>query len=196
VTRGQPPQALASTINLTPVGPSLPTTQNQLWLGLQGSVHNPHCNLPLLTGFLPFCPLRGICEVQGVGPNLWFAVVGALGFQVLTFCSGDPSFSSLLGSLCLAALQLATSPRRCNQLPDVIFTNLASLPWDVREYWAFWTTPHIFFIPAGDSEVDDWGFCTPSWPPPVPPSGWMVRGQTLSHCKAGGTTLGWWEVVV
>jgi hypothetical protein len=123
-------------------------------------------------------------------------VAGALGFQVLTFCSGNPSFSSLLGSFCPAASQLATSPRRCNWLPDVILTNLASLPWDVRAYWASWTTPHIFFIPAGDSEADDWGFCAPSRPPPVQPSGWTVRGQTLSHCKAGGATSGWWEMVV
>ncbi len=81
-------------------------------------------------------------------------------------------------------------------MPDVIFTDLASLPWDARAYWASWTTPHVFFIPTGDSEVDDWGFRAPSWPPPVPPLGWMAWGQTFSPCEAGEATLGWWEVVV
>ncbi len=159
-------------------------------------MYNPHCDLPLLNGFLPFCPPRGVCKLQGVGTNLWFAVVGDLGFQVSLFCSGDSGFNSLLGSFCPSASHLTATLRRCNWMPDMIFANLASLPWDTHAYWTSWTVPHVFLCRAGDTNADVWGFQALSRPPPVPPSGWTARSLTLSHCEAGGATSGWWEDVV
>ena len=52
-----------------------------LWSGRRAALANPlHCDLPLLNGYFPFRPPRGTCEVRGSSPNLWLAVVPALGF--------------------------------------------------------------------------------------------------------------------
>jgi hypothetical protein len=101
-----------------------------LWSRLQDPLHDPHCDLPLIRGFLPFWGSRGSCEVRGIRLNLWFAVAGALGFTVSSFQTRDESFGSLLTTFCPAALALAAVPRRCNRLPDIVFSDLASLPWE------------------------------------------------------------------
>jgi hypothetical protein len=112
------------------VGTPPPMSSTTLWSGLQGPLHDPHCDLPLIRGFLPFRGSRGSCEVLGVRPNLWFTVAGALGFTVSSFRTLDESFGSLLTTFCPAASALAAVPRQCNRLPDVVFSDLASLPWE------------------------------------------------------------------
>ena len=53
-----------------------------LWSGRRAALVNPrHCDLPLLNGYFPYRPPRGTCEVRGASPNLWLAVVPALGFR-------------------------------------------------------------------------------------------------------------------
>ena len=157
-----------------------------------------HCDLPLLRGFLPFRAPRGSCELRAASPSLWFAIVGALGFRVTSIRCPDPTFAAVVSTLWPGAAVLAASPRRCNVLPDVIFSDLASLPRDPRSpqaYWDAWSTPHVFFCVAGDSEVEAWGGLGRRHAPPPPPRGWVARSVTLTHCEAGGGTSGRWTVV-
>ena len=172
---------------------------SRLWSGCRDPVVDTHCDLPLLRGFLPFRSPRGSCELRAACPCLWFAVVGALGFRVTSICCPDPPFVAVVSKFWPEASILSPSPRRCNRLPDVIFSDLISLPWDPhcpQVYWDAWPTPHVFFCPAGDSDVEAWGGRGCCLAPPAPPRGWLARSITLSHCEAGGGTSGRWTVVV
>jgi hypothetical protein len=98
-------------------------------------------------------------------------------------------------SFCPQAAVLAEAPRQCNTLPDVIFSNAMSLPWGDRSYRAQWTTPHVFFISNGDTDLEEWGGRMPLQPPPLHPPGWSSRLVSLSHCEAGGGTTGRWSIM-
>ena len=127
--------------------------------------------------------------------NLWFAVAGALGFRVSSFRTPNPRFASLLRTFCPTASGLSSTPRRCNQLPDLVFTDTPSLPWGLPAYWSSWLTPHVFFEGAGDSEALEWGVAKESGRLRSPPPGWSERRLHVPHCDSGGATSGLWEVV-
>jgi hypothetical protein len=100
-----------------------------LWSGWRAALDNPgHCNLPLLNSYLPYWTLWGSCKIWGASPNLWFAVVPALGFLILSIRFPAGLFVDLCGFVCPGALVLATMPHRCNRLPDGVFLDLLLLP--------------------------------------------------------------------
>ena len=113
-----------------------------LWSGRWDALADPrHCDLPLLNGYFPYRPPRGTCEIRGLSPNLWFAVVPALGFWISSLRFPDGPFVDLCGAVCLGASILAATPRRCNRLPDVVFLDLLLLPLVSRlatTYWRAW----------------------------------------------------------
>ncbi len=126
-------------------------------------------------------------------------MVAALEFWITSFCFPKGPFVALLEASCPAALVLATTPRRCNKLPDVIFLDLLLLPSVSKletSYWRSWAVPHVFFLWAGDTDSN-----APSargksaHVAPQPPGGWTMRNLTLTHCEAGGGTSGRWELV-
>ncbi len=129
-----------------------------LWSGRQAALADPrHCDFPLLNGYLPYRPTKGTCEIRGASPNLWFAVVPALGFRILSIRFPDGPFVDLCGAICPGALILAATPRRCNRLPDVVFLDLLSLPSVSRlatTYWRAWAVPHVFFVWGGDTDSE------------------------------------------
>ncbi len=173
--------------NLEPVSPLF----SRLCSGHRDPLADAHCNLLLLGGFLPFCPLCGCCELRGASPNLRFAGAAALGSQV--------SSMTLVSGFWAGASILSVSPRHCNRLPDAVFLDLASLPLDVRcpkVYWDTWTMPHVFFCAVGDTDVELWGGCGVPPTPPAPPRGWTECSLALTHCEAGGGTTGHWRIVV
>ena len=113
-----------------------------LWSGRRAALANPcHCDLPLLNGYFPYRPPRGTCEIRGASPNLWFAVVPALGFRISSLRFPDGPFADLCGAICPGASILAATPRRCNRLPDVVFLDLLSLPLVSRLATTYWRLP-------------------------------------------------------
>jgi hypothetical protein len=155
-----------------------------------------HCDLPLLHGFLPYRPSRETCEIQSSSPNLWFTVAGALDFRVTSLRCHSPHFGDMVSPFCPQAALLVATPRRSNTLPDVIFSDVLSLPWgDDLYHWEQWATPHVFFVSAGDTDLKEWGGRTPFCSNPRLPYGWTARSVTLTHCEAGGATTGRWSVV-
>jgi hypothetical protein len=146
---------------------------------------------------LPFRPARGTCEIRGWVANLWYAAAKALGFAVTTLRYPDPIFVGHLKVFCAGAKSLNPPPgrfRRPRQLPTVVFSDLASLPL-VPEYWAAWTTTHVFYCLRADED------CRSASPaalgaPPLPPRGWSARSVSLAHSATGGSTSGKWTFVV
>ena len=172
-----------------------------LWSGRWDALADPrHCDLPLLNGYFPYRPPRGTCEIRGLSPNLWFAVVPALGFWISSLRFPDGPFVDLCGAVCLGASILAATPRRCNRLPDVVVLDLLLLPLVSRlatTYWRAWAVPHIFFVWGEDMDSEapgDRGRLAQV--APRPPPGWTVRDVGLTHCEAGGLTSGSWRLVV
>ena len=179
------------TFYLEPVSPLF----SCLCSGHRDPLADAHCNLPLLRGFLPFCPLHGCCKLRGASPNLRFAVAAALGFQVSSIPPPPSPFMTLVLGFWEGASILLASPRHCNRLPDVVFSDLASLPWDVRcpqVYWDAWTMPHVFFCAVRDTDLELLGGHGVLPNPPAPPRGWTVRSLALTHCEAGGGTVVWY----
>ena len=121
-----------------------------LWSGWQAALDNPwHCDLPLLNGYLPYRTPGGSCEIRGASRNLWFAVLPALGFRILSIRSPAGPCVDLCGFVCPGALVLATTLCRCNRLPDAVFLDLLLLPLVSRlatSYWQAWEVPHVFFV--------------------------------------------------
>ena len=113
--------------------------------------------------------------------------MSALGFQILSIRFPNGPFVELCGIVCPEALILATTPRRCNRLPDVIFLDLLSLPSVSRlatTYWRAWEVPHVFYVWGGNSDSGAPG--GGGWlaqVAPMPPPGWRVRDIGLSHCR-------------
>jgi hypothetical protein len=172
-----------------------------LWSGRRAALDDPrHWDLPLLNGYLPYCTPQGSCEIRGASPNLWFAVLPALGFRILSIRFPAGPFVDLCGFFCPGALALATTPRRCNRLPNVVFLDLLSLPSVSRlttSYWRAWEVPHIFFVSGGNLDLGaPAGRGRFAQVAPLPPPGWTVRDIGLSHCEAGGGTLGSCRLVV
>jgi hypothetical protein len=145
-----------------------------------------HCDLPLLHGYLPYRPSRGTCEIRSSSPNLWFMVAGALGFRVTSLRCHSPHFADMVFLFCPQAALLVATPRRCNTLPDVIFSDVLSLPWGDLYHWEQWATPHVFFVSAGDTNLEEWGGRIPFRSNPHLPSGWTACSVTLTHCEGGG----------
>ena len=166
-----------------------------LWSGRRAALADTrHCDLPLLNGYFPYRPPRGTCDVRGALPNLWLAVVPALGFRIASLRFPDGPFVDLCGAVCPGASIVAATPRRCNRLPDVVFLDLLSLPSVARlatSYWRAWAVPHVFFVWGGDTDSEAPGgrgrFAQVA---PRPPPGWTVRDVGLTHCEAGGSTSG------
>ena len=166
-----------------------------LWAGRLRSVLDAHCDLPLIHGYLPFRPSRGTCEIRSSSPNLWFTVARALGFWVTSLRCQSPLFASMILPFCPRAMVLAATPRHCNTLPDVVFTDVLSLPLGDRSYWSQWATPHVFFASMGDSNLEEWGGHIPLRPTQLQPSGWTACSVSLTHCEAGGATTVRWSLV-
>ena len=172
-----------------------------LWSGRRAALDNPrHCNLPLLNGYLSNRTPWGSCEIRGASPNLWLAVVPALGFQILSIHFPASLFVDLCRFVCPGASVLATTPRQYNRLPDAVFLDLLSLPSVSRLvtlYWQAWEVPHVFFVWGGDLDSGaPEGRGRFAQVAPMPPPGWTVRDIGLSHCEAGGGTSGSWRLVV
>ena len=172
-----------------------PESASLLWAGRLRPVTVAHCDLPLLHGYLPYRPSRGTCEIRSSSPNLWFTVARALGFRVTLLRCQSPHFADMISPFFPQAALLATTPRRCNTLPDVIFSDVLSLPWGDRYYWEHWATPHVFFVSAGDTDLEEWGGRIPFRSNPHLPSGWTACSVSLTHCEAGGATTGRWSLV-
>ena len=164
---------------------------------------DPHSDLLLARGFLPFRRLRGLCEVRGRSANLWYAAARALGFDVLSIRCPDPLFVGHIKGLGVQAKSLASLPRRLrrpHRLPDVVFSDVASIPLgpDSVEYWATWPTPHLFYCLGSDDCVAG----EDSTPHPsgttaiAPPPGWAARSVRLAHHETGGATSGRWTFTV
>jgi hypothetical protein len=147
-------------------------------------VDDAHCNQPMLHGFRKHRSPRGKCEIRGTGPNLWFAVAPALGFQVGSFRFTHSEFAQLMEGYCPQAVTLDAHSRRCNTLPTIIFSDAISLPCgrDSEVYWAYWRTPHVFFYQDGDSDLVGRSGKTR----PCAPKNWEERVIHLSHWEAGG----------
>ena len=145
---------------LCPPTPALKIDQRHQYLSLwsgrwEGVADSKHCDLPLLSGFLPYRTPRGSCELRGSGPNLWFGVARALGFTISSVRLPPRPFVDLILDVCPHVSVLSVLPRRCNTLPDVVFLDLLSIPPVERlsgSYWRAWTTPHVFFFWAGDTD--------------------------------------------
>jgi hypothetical protein len=189
---------------ITPATPKLghvSTSQPSLWSGRRGTLGNPlHCDLPLLNGFLPYRSSCGTCQLRGASPNIWFAAVATLEFRITLICFPEGPFIGLFTAVCPRASVLVTHPCWCNMLPDIIFLDLLLLPpvsCLTHTYWSAYTTPHIFFLWAGDTDsgaLCGWGLSPQA--APLPPSGWSACLVTLTHCAVGGGTSGRWQLVV
>jgi hypothetical protein len=150
-------EALQQGGNFMSVITKLGTGCSSLTTCWQAALDDPrHCNLSLLNGYLPYRTPRGSCEIQGASPNLWFAVVPALGFRILSICFPDGPFVGLCRIVCPGALILATTPCWCNRLPDVVFHDLLLLPLVsclATAYWRACEVPHVFFVWGGDLDL-------------------------------------------
>ena len=155
------------------------SSPSPLWSGRRAALADPrHCDLPLLNGYLPYRPprARGTCEIRGASasPNLWFAVVTALGFRISSIRFPNGPFVDLCGGVCPGASILAATPRRCNRLPDVVFVDLLLLPSVshlATTYWWAWAVPHVFFVWGGETDSEapgGWGRLAQVAPQPPP----------------------------
>ena len=145
-----------------------------------------HSDQLLVRGFLKYWTPRGCCEIRGAGPSLWFAAAQASGFTISTIRCTYETFGALIKPFCGSPRVLSACPRRFNTLPDVVFSDLGSLPWGPGsgKYWEGWRTTHVFFCLGLDTDTVG-----------ASPPGWMARSVSLSHCEAGGATSGHWTVV-
>ncbi len=89
-----------------------------------------HSDLPLVRGFLRFHPPRGVCEIRGAGPHLWFAAAGALGFRVTPVRCAYTQFVDLIGRFCGSPRRLAPVPRHCNPCQMLFFWTWLPCRWD------------------------------------------------------------------
>ena len=144
----------------------------------------PHAALGLLRGFYRYQPQRGLCEVRGVGPNLWLAAAQGFGFFVSVVRFQDGAFQKILALLERPPKSLQWgSYRKCHRNLTVIFTDVESLP-DVLTnsfYWNAWPVTHVFFADPSTS--------------PVAPDGWGTRSRTHDHWMLGGSTTSRWTLV-
>ena len=130
--------------------------------------------------------------MRGRSANLWYAAAKALGFDVSSIRCPDPLFVGHIKGLGVQAKSLASLPRRLrrpHRLPDVVFSDVASIPLgpDSVEYWGSWTTPHLFYCLGSDDSVA-WGGSThhPSGTTAIaPPPGWAARSVRLAHHETG-----------
>jgi hypothetical protein len=166
-------------------------------------VADPHSDLLLARGFLPFRRPRGSCEVRGRSANLWYAATRALGFDVLSIRCPDPVFVGHIQGLGVQVKSLASLPRHLRRphcLPDVVFSDIGSIPLgpDSVEYWDMWTTPHLFYCLGSDDSVALGGSAHHSSGNTAitPPHGWVARSVRLANHETGGATSGRWTFTV
>ena len=185
------------------LGAPPPHASPVLWSGRLPGVADPHSDLLLARGFLPYRPPRGTCEVRGRMANLWYAAAKALGFEALSIRCPDSDFVGHVQGMGTKLKGLAALPRRLRRpkrLPDVVFSDVDSLPLgaDAVEYWDSWTTPHLFYCLGSDDSVVHGGSRPAEAPPlpPAPPPGWAARSVSLAHYETGGATSGRWTFVV
>ena len=141
--------------------------------------------------------------MRGRSANLWYAATRALGFTVLSIRCPDPLFVGYIKGLGVQAKSLASLPRRLrrpHRLPDVVFSDVASIPLgpDSVEYWGTWTTPHLFYCLGSDNSVALGGSVyhpleTTSL---TPPPGWAARSVRIARNETGGATSGRWTFTV
>ncbi len=169
---------------------STPQASLGWWSGRLPGVADPHSDLLLARGFLPYRPPRGTCEVRGRVANLWYAAAKALGFKVLSIRCPDTLFVGHVQGLGMGVKVLASLPqrlRRPRRLPDVVFSDVGSIPLgaDVVEYWAAWTTTHLFYCLGSDDSVIHGGSLPTAVPPlpPAPPPPWLV-GADCEPCPS------------
>ena len=155
-----------------------------LWGGRLGAVAAPHAALGLLRGFYRYQPQRGLCEVRGVGPNLWLAAAQGLGFRVEAVRFQDRAFLRILALLARPPRSVRWGCyRKRHRNLTVVFTDVASLP-DVpsnSQYWRAWNVTHVFFADPSTS--------------PVAPPGWETRSRTHDHWMLGGSTTSRWKLI-
>ena len=174
-----------------------------LWSGKLAGKVDPHLDLLLARGFLPYRRPRGSCEVRGRLTNLWYAAAKALGFNVTLIRCPDPLFLGSIKGLGVQAKSLALLPqrlRRPHSFPDVVFSDVASIPLgsDAVEYWGTWTTPHLFYCFGSDNSVALGGSAHhPLGKAAITsPPGWAARSVRLAHHETGGATSGRWTFTV
>ena len=140
---------------------------------------DPHSDLLLACGFLPYQRPRGLCEVRGRLANLWYAAAKALGFNVTSIWCPDLLFLGSIKGLGVRAKSLVLllqGLQRPHSLPDVVFLSVASIPLgsNAVKYWGTWMTPHLFYCFGSDNSML-WGArCTIPW------------GKWLSRRPLGG----------
>ena len=157
--------------------------------GRQAGVWDSHSDQLLVRGFLPYRPSRGTCEVRGGGPNLWFAVAKALGFTVTSIRCPYLPFVDLVRRFCPGVSVLLAAPQRFDSPPELVLLDADSLPSgpEAHRYWARWLTTHVFYTGGLDA---DSGLGMGRVQSARLPPGWLEQTVTLSHCSAGGATLG------
>ncbi len=99
-----------------------PHTSLGLWSGRLPGVADPHSDLLLARGFLPYRPPRGTCEVWGRIAYLWYATAKALGFEALSIRCPDSLFVGHIQGMGMDIKGLASLPRRLQRTS-------ASLTW-------------------------------------------------------------------
>ena len=150
-----------------------------LWSGQTGGRVDSHSDQLLVQGFLKYRTPRGCCEIRGAGPSLLFAAAQASGFTISTIRCTYETFVALIKPFCGSPQVLSARLRRFNTLPDVVFSDLGSLPWGPGsdKYWEGWRTTHVFFCLGLDTDTVG-----------ASPPGWTARSVSLSHCEVGGAT--------
>ena len=88
-----------------------------------------------------------MCEVRGVGPNLWMAASQGLGFQVRTVQFQDAGYWCIILTSGFALKILAWGTYHgCHPNMSVIFTDAASLLLSSGyKYWGAWSVVYMFF---------------------------------------------------
>jgi hypothetical protein len=130
-----------------------------LWSGRLAGVADPHLDLQLVRGFLPYHQRGGTCKVRGGGTNLWYAAAKTLGFKATIINCLNRLFVSQVASLCTGVKALVHLPGQfCwpSHLPDILFLDVSGFRTGLRvaENWDAWQTPHLFY--------DLWGSMTAS----------------------------------
>ena len=168
----------------------------KLWSGRLADVADPHSDLLLARGFLPYWRPWGTCEVRVRPANLWYAAAKALGFEVSLIRCPDPHFVQHIQGLGMPVKSLGSLPRRLPRpcrLPDVVFLDVASilLGPNATKYWDMWTTTHLFYCLGSDDSVavGNLGHQPLGNTALTPPPGWATRSVWMEHQRGGGTSV-------
>ena len=133
----------------------------------------------VLHGVVPLtrCSL-GPCVIRGATPSLWFPVAAAMGFQITHAVFPPSPFTSVMQSLYPSVRFLSPARGgRTDGTPQVVFSDIASLPPFRTGYWRTQRCPHLYYSPSRE------------WSEPLHPlPGWILLAHSFDHPLLGGAT--------